>query len=30
MVKKLLDFEIDGATDWENKPDDTVLIAEYF
>lgn len=24
------DFEIDGATDWENKPDDTVLIAEYF
>lgn len=24
------DFEIEGATDWENKPDDTVLIAEYF
>lgn len=24
------DFEAEGATDWENKPDDTVLIAEYF
>ena len=24
------DFEVEGATDWENKPDDTVLIAEYF
>ena len=24
------DFKVEGATDWENKPDDTVLIAEYF
>lgn len=28
--KDAADFDIDGATEWDNQPENTVLIAEYF